>query len=233
MKDSSVKRYYSERVKKNSRTDFLWQVGKTINGKDVSDEQLELIVKTIIDQLDLSGKDKVLDLGCGNGLLTKKISACVQEITGLDLTAELYKIALEYNSSNNIRYINENIFDIDVKQYKNKFSKVYLYEVVQHLSLLEVDKLLIILNDITSSNAIIFIGGILDVDRKWDFFDTDERKSRYFDSLLSDIDPLGTWYYKDYFKYLAAKNNLNLECKSQCDELYTSHYRFDCVLWKK
>ena len=84
MMDHSVKKYYSERVKKNSRTDFLWQVGKTINGENVSPEQLELIVQTIVERLDLSGKDKVLDLGCGNGLLTKKISTYTQEITGLD-----------------------------------------------------------------------------------------------------------------------------------------------------
>ena len=233
MLDYNVKKYYSERAKKNSRTDFLWQVGKTINGEDVSCEQLELIVKTIVERLDLSGKDKVFDLGCGNGLLTKKISTFVQEITGLDLTTELYDVALEYHSSNNTRYINANIFDFDVKRYKNKFSKVYLYEVLQHLSLIESDKLLAILKGITSKKSTIFIGGILDMDKKWSFFDTVERKSQYFDSLLLGTDPLGTWYYKDYFKYLAGRHNLNVECKNQDDELYTSHYRFDCVLWKK
>ena len=121
MIDNNIRKYYSERVKKNGRTDFLWQVGKTVNGEEVSCEQLELIVKTIVDRLELSDKDKVLDLGCGNGLLTKKTSIFVQEITGLDLTTELCDIAIEYNSSNNIHYINTNIFDINVKQYKNEF----------------------------------------------------------------------------------------------------------------
>lgn len=231
--DHSVKKYYSERVKKNSRTDFLWQVGKTINGENVSPEQLELIVQTIVERLDLSGKDKVLDLGCGNGLLTKKISTYTQEITGLDLTTELYNIALEYNASNNIRYINENIFDLDVKQYDEAFSKVYLYEVLQHLSLVQSDKLVEILNNITTRNSVIFIGGILDMDKKWNFFDTVERKCQYFDSLLSGTDPLGSWYYKDYFKYLAKRHNLGFECMDQKGELYTSHYRFDCLFWKK
>lgn len=233
MIDHSVKKYYSDRVKKNSRTDFLWQVGKTVNGEEVSCEQLELIVNNIVKRLDLSAKDVVLDMGCGNGLLTKEVAKHVQKIVGLDSTAELYDIAVEYNASNNISYINENIFDLNLKQHANKFSKIYLYEVIQHLSLSESSDLLTVLNSITSKKSIIFIGGILDADKKWEFFNTDERKAAYFDSLLQGMDPLGTWYYKGYFKYLAEKHNLNFECIKQDDKLYTSHYRFDCVLWKK
>jgi hypothetical protein len=71
------------------------------------------------------------------------------------------------------------------------------------------------------------------MDRKWNFFDTEERKRQYFDSLLSGTDPLGTWYYKDYFKYLAKRHGLGFECMDQKHELYTGHYRFDCLLWKK
>ena len=228
-----VKQYYSGRVREKDRSDFLWQVGKTVDGEEVAQKQVDLIVKTVKDRLDLSQDDLVLDVGCGNGLLTKRVSEFAKEVTGIELTQELYEIALDYNNAKNIRYINKSIFDIDTAQYGGKYTKVYLYEVVQHFSVGETDRLIDILKSLTNEKAIIFLGGILDIEKRWSFFDTDERRRRYFDSVLSGADPLGTWYYKDYFKYLAEKQGLLAECYPQNSELYTRHYRFDCVMRKK
>ena len=228
-----VKMYYSGRVNEKARTDFLWQVGKTVGGQEVPQEQIDLIVKAIIGQLELSENDMVIDIGCGNGLLTKRTSEFVREITGIELTQELYEIALEYNSAKNTQYVNASIFDIDIEQQKSKYSKVYLYEVLQHLSLIESDNLIEVLNKITKEKAVIYLGGILDIEKRWCFFNTNERKYHYFDSVLSGEDPLGTWFYKDFFNYLGEKHELAVECYMQDSELYTSHYRFDCVMRKK
>jgi len=227
-----IKHYYSERVKNDKRDNFLWQVGKTVNGEEVPSEQIEIIINTIASRLKLDKIDNTLDIGCGNGLLTNKISEYVSDITGIELTRELYEIAEEYNSSDNISYANCNVLDFEVMGHGKFFSKVYLYEVIQHLNYREVDLLFSKLTGITTDDPMIFIGGILDVEKKWVFFDTVERRYMYFDGLLSENDPLGTWYHRDFFTCLAKKHNLNVECFDQDRNLYTSHYRFDCVLRK-
>lgn len=228
-----VRKYYAERVNEKVRTDFLWQVGKTVGGKVVPQVQIDLILKAIAERLELSENDVILDAGCGNGLLTKRISEFVKEITGIELTQDLYEIAAEYNSSENTRYINASVFDLDVKQHKNKYSKVYLYEVLQHLSLIESNRLIELIKMVTKEKAVIYFGGILDIEKRLCFFNTDERRDCYFDSILSGTDQLGTWYYMDYFRYLSKRHGLVAECYFQDSELYTSHYRFDCVMQKK
>lgn len=228
-----IKQYYRERVKNNDRNNFLWQVGKTVGGREVSNEQIELIVKNIASRLQFDKSDVVLDIGCGNGLLTKKISRYVSKVTGIDLTPELYEIAKQYNLTDNITYINGDVLNFNIVERDEKFTKVYLYEVIQHLNYREVDTLFTKLKNITVSKAIIFIGGILDVEKKWDFFDTVERRCSYFAGLLSGSDPLGVWYHKDFFNCLSKKHNLHVEYVAQENKLYTCHYRFDCLLRRK
>ena len=208
--NNKVQQYYCERINKNESNNFLWQVGKTVNGKVVSEDHLEIIIKTIINRLKLNKNDNLLDVGCGNGLLTKKIAEYVFSATGVELTPELFEIANKYNLGNNIRYINDNILKFDEKDTK-KYSKVYLYEVIQHLNYQEANELFYKLNEITVSNATIFIGGVLDVEKKWEFFDSEERRGVYFTSLLSGGSSLGTWYYKGFFKFLAEKHGFYVD----------------------
>jgi len=228
-----IKNYYRDRIKSRDPNDFSWQVGKTVSGKVVSDRQIELIVKNIATSLCLDKKDMVLDVGCANGMLTKKISEYVCKIRGVELTAELCEVAKEYNAASNISYITGDILNCDVVMNDEKYTKVYLYEVIQHLSYQQADVLFEKLKVITVDNVIILIGGILDIEKKWRFFDSEERRCNYFRGLLAGSDPLGSWYHKDFIKCLARKHGLFVDCYAQEDELYTSHYRFDCVLRKK
>lgn len=230
---NKIEQYYSDRINKSRCDDFLWQVGKTVNGKAVPHDQVEIIVKTITNRLKLNKNDIVLDIGCGNGLLTKKISKYVSKATGVELTPDLFEIAEKYHLCNNVSYINYNILNLGEEAVNEKYTKVYLYEVIQHFNYIETDKLFSKLIEITSKNAIFFIGGILDIEKKMTFFDSKERRAMLFTSLLKESDPLGTWYYKEFLDFLAEKYNLYSECLAQDDKLYTAHYRFDCLLQKK
>lgn len=225
-----VKRYYRERLNNTKGEKLLWQVGKTVNEEEITDAQFNLIIDTIVKRLNLKKTDFVLDIGCGNGLLTKAISNYVLEITGVELTPELFHVANIISKANNINYINCDIFDFNKNIYSKPFNKIYLYEVMQHIDYKSADSFFSKLNDISDKNTRIFIGGILDIEKKWIFFDSYERRCAYFADIVSGNNPLGSWYHKDFLKYLGRKYDFEVFCSFQEDRLYTAHYRFDCLL---
>jgi cyclopropane fatty-acyl-phospholipid synthase-like methyltransferase len=227
-----VKKYYRDRVLKAEFSSLLWQVGKTVSGVDVPDGQIEIIISAISNSLQLDVADKVLDIGSGNGLLTKKIATIVSSVTGVELTAELYDVAMQRSLGKNIKYLNMNIYDFLNVPQKLDFNKIYLYEVLQHFNYQKTDELFSALDSTCKSGTEIFVGGIPDLSKVWDFFNNRKRKSRYYSGLVSGKDPIGTWYHKNFFDCLAFKYGFQFEILDQQSDLYTSHYRYDCVFKK-
>ena len=116
MKDNDIKKYYMQKSKMFSGIsdlDLLQQVGKTHLGKTISIEKLQILVDSIIDNLQISKKDNVVDFGCANGLVTKKISSNSNYIYAYDLSEDLIKVAKKNNASKNI------LFNNYIKQYDN------------------------------------------------------------------------------------------------------------------
>lgn len=72
----------------------------------------------------------VLDLGCGNGHITKSISSYVKKIIGVDFSKESIKLANQKKAGKNIEYI---ISSIDELPFKNNFDTVILCEVIEHV----------------------------------------------------------------------------------------------------
>lgn len=227
-----IRKYYSSRVSQADRNKFLWQVGKTIDGKEVSEDQLDIIVNTIRAKLKLGHDDSVLDVGCGNGLITKIIAGRVKDVVGIELTPELFDIAREYNQLGNISYINNDILYMSPADFSSKISKVYLYEVLQHMDYPNVYALINMFTEILNKDSVVFIGGILDEEKKWQFIDSYERRCSYLSALINKEDALGIWFHQDYLRCIGEDLGFNVECFPQERALYTSGYRFDCVLRK-
>src|SRR5262245_51565942 len=78
--------------------DALAQVGRTINGRPVSNDQVELIVNAVLEGLSLHQNDHLLDLCCGNGLITKELSKLCEWVTGVDYSHELIRTAKAHYS---------------------------------------------------------------------------------------------------------------------------------------
>lgn len=73
---------------------------------------------------------RVLDMGCGDGTITKKVAEHVREITALDISEKAIEIALRFNMYPKIQYLN-----IPVEDYQpdKPFNIVLMFEVVEHL----------------------------------------------------------------------------------------------------
>ncbi|PWW36481.1 class I SAM-dependent methyltransferase [Chromohalobacter israelensis] len=217
--------YYSRLATFN---DPYRQVGKTKYGAPVGVEQLGKISTHIARALSLTVEDSVLDLGCGNGLLTRNIAEKVYEIIGVEKNKDLYDEAVRQTSVDNIFYINCDILEF-IEAGKG-IKKGYLYEVLQHIPYKELPRLIKNQKSILGKGGKLFIGGIPDEERKWRFYYTKSQREFYYNCLMEGREALGYWYKSDFLMYVCGQLNVGCRILRQPKKLYTSHYRFDCIL---
>ena len=87
---------HDEYARSRPRNDFWGQIRRTVRGIPVDETQIELIVETIDTALNLNSNDTVLDLCCGNGALSSRISQKISGLIGVDSSEYLISIAKEY-----------------------------------------------------------------------------------------------------------------------------------------
>ena len=75
---------------------------------------------------------KILDLGCGGGLICEPLSRLGAKITGVDFAENNIKVAKLHAKKNNLQ-INYLIQDIENLTLKNKFDIIILFEVLEHI----------------------------------------------------------------------------------------------------
>ena len=73
--------------------DFFAQVKRTVNGKPVSQEQINIIVNSIVNGLQLKSNDVMFDLGCGNGALSMLMFSSIKKYHGVDFSEFLVEVA--------------------------------------------------------------------------------------------------------------------------------------------
>lgn len=69
--------------------------------------------KAYIDILPIKANDRVLDLGCSNGYVTKLLSQRANQVIGVDYSRDLLKIAEKENKSSNITYHQSDLKEIE------------------------------------------------------------------------------------------------------------------------
>jgi ubiquinone/menaquinone biosynthesis C-methylase UbiE len=62
--------------------------------------QSEVILPGLLKLMDIKKSDNILDLACGQGFFTSKFAKFAGKATGVDISKELIKIALEQNTGN-------------------------------------------------------------------------------------------------------------------------------------
>ena len=105
--------------------DYDW-----INNNTSHHKYLIRSVNKILDQIKLNtNKLELLDIGCGNGYLTKSISNKFTRTIGIDLSKEGINQAKKY-SNDSLNFINIDMEDLITKG--SKFDFISSFEVIEH-----------------------------------------------------------------------------------------------------
>lgn len=209
-----------------SSDDRFKQVQKTRFGETVGFEVIDIVRNTILQNLSITSKDTVVDLGSGNGLIAEAISGDCKQLYGVELNQKLLEVALK-TKPGNVEY-----FQGDITVFENeliKQAKCYSNEVLQFLTYPDLRTLLKhVMVDLQAKS--LFIAGIPDADRLFNFYNTAENRAFYYRCVEKGDSPMGTWWDKGFVEFIAADLGLKVELCAQSDELYTHHYRFDALI---
>ena len=209
--------------------DLFYQVGKTINKLPIQQNIFDQMILDIINKLELNENDILLELCCGNGLLTKPLSFFVNKIYAFDFTEHLISTAKLKNQNENIEYA---VGDVK-SDFLNLFSiskmpnKYLMNDSLGYFTVSDLEKILI---NIKKSSFIIYITGIPNDLLKWNFYNTEERKFKYKENVKNGDefnDGIGRWWKDSELYELSIKLNLKLEIENQHNEI--SSFRMNAI----
>ncbi len=94
-----------------------------------------LRIRYILDVLSRKkiNKIKILDVGCGGGLISEGLSKLGAKVTGIDFVEENIKIAKLHAKKNNLK-INYFVKDFEKEIIKDKYDVIVIFEVLEHLN---------------------------------------------------------------------------------------------------
>ena len=227
------KKHFNQQAALFEETEFLKQVQKTVSGQPITPAQFDALVSDIRNSLDIRSDDFIFDMCCANGVITAKIAKACRAVIGIDFSEPLINIAGKYNKPANVTYFCMSVLDQNVKKLTNNpFSKVYMNESLQHFKEDDLPEILELIIAVSSPTPVILISGIPDIDKLWDFYDTDERREEYKRRKSQNQEAIGTWWSRDYIADVCLQNGLKCEFLSQNPILHSAHYRFDVRLTK-
>ena len=104
-------------------------------------------------------KIKILDVGCGGGLISEPMAKLGAQIEGIDADVDSIKIAKEHARKENlkIKYTNENL-DMLIADNFRKFDVIFALEVLEHVDY--PDDFLSKIASLTEENGLVFVSSI-------------------------------------------------------------------------
>lgn len=176
--------------------DFLVQVGHTEGGQPYSQQQFDAMLQSIRTALGLSPGDRLLDVCCGNGVVTRALAASCRQAVGTDFSETLIGVARRHNGAPNLSYVVADARGLQTLDLSGgtAFNRILLYAALQHFETGDLPRLLSGLRAHAEAGAVILIGGILDASRKHLYLDTPEKISQYERYRSEGLDRLGTWW---------------------------------------
>lgn len=225
--------FWNTNPKQFKEDDLFRQVGKTKKGEPISVKGLKQIIHQIIDHLKINKRDKIIDLCCGNGLITSRIADHCSTIIGIDYSEPLIKIAKNYSYKPNIEYIHSSVLNINYGKLflSERNIKIYMNESLQHFDDCMLEELLKKILENLSYNPLIFISGVPDIKRILNFYNTPERVEKNKHKIENGMDDIiGTWWDFEVIEKIANDNGYNAEYLSQNENIPTHHYRYNVLL---
>jgi cyclopropane fatty-acyl-phospholipid synthase-like methyltransferase len=222
------KSFWLKHAKENLNSEPQIQVLRTLDKQPISRKVFEAIVNSIAEMLEPQPGNSMLDLCCGNGVITRELINRFATVTAVDLSEE-FVAQLGNGLEGNITAFAADARTVQFTE--NTFDRILLYAGLQYFSESETVDLFMRMRHWVRNGGSVVIGDIPDASRRWNFFDSPARESAYFEALKGGQPIVGNWFEPGWLKKLAQHAGFaSALTKLQPQSFPYQHYRFDIVL---
>ena len=224
------KHYWDKHVESVTDNDPFRRVLRVQNKQPLSESLFSELVTYIIRHLKLGPDDRVLDLCCGNGLITTRLARYCKQVVAVDFCQDL----IEELNQQSVKNVSTIVTDVAQLGYaSNSVDRILLAAALQHFSQPQVIYMFCQYFQWLKSNGILLLTDILDSNRIWQFYDDVEREAAYFENTMNKMPILGTWFDGEWLIKLARYAGFSeARIIDQPEQFLYSHYRFDFICYK-
>lgn len=205
------------------------QVGRMLNGVELTDDIIDNTAAYIINMLQINQQSEVLDVCCGNGLITNKVAAYCRHITGIDFSNEMIQSA-EIQKKHNANFICENAMNFMLnKQFDAvyiAFSFQYFEQTVQAIKLLQN-----CLQHLKKGGRLL-ITDIPDAEKIFKYYNTPYKVFQLVISKILNNNNMGRFWNKRDLIKICYELQVHCQIIQQQNWQPYRHYRFDALIIK-
>ena len=222
------KSFWLSHSMENQDSDPQIQVLRTLNQQAISQEIFSSIVDSVVTMLKPEQGNNLLDLCCGNGLLTRELINKFRAVTAIDLS-EKFISQVGSGMGDKVTAFAADARTVELPE--KSFDRILLYAGIQYFSNSETISLLMRLRRWIRDGGSVVLGDIPDATRKWKFFNSPQRESAYFDALKSGKPIVGNWFEPVWLEKLSYYSGFSSAVTRLQPQTHPyQHYRFDLVL---
>ncbi|MEO0471859.1 MAG: methyltransferase domain-containing protein [Bacteroidota bacterium] len=213
--------------------DFHAQVARKSDRIPVDDLLLDYIADHIAMRLKLGPDDRLLDAGCGNGQLSKRLARKCKEVVGVDLSPELIRKARRHHGADNIYYQVGEITRLS-NLLNGPFDKINLYYTFQYLdSFRKGQAAMREMSYLIRPHGLIFLGDVPDRRKLDTFFPSPVQRLRYQLQQSFGGSESGRFWKENDIRKLAHEQWITVEVCPQPKDLPFADHRMDYLLEKR
>lgn len=221
----------------HSEDDLFLQVGKTIDSKPIERAVLAQMVAAIVRSLKLTAQDRLLDLCCGNGLLSFELALTAAHVTSVDFAPHMIQAAHEFKMRPNIEYrVDDVLKPVDELVGSGaRINKVLMNDSLAYFDADGLSRLLGNLQAYFGKEPVRFLmTGIPNYDLRWNFYNTPERRARFEDHERRGDDTndgMGRWWRPQEITRICELRGLSVEISNQPYPIST--YRMNALVTRE
>lgn len=223
---------YKEYPKTLAEDDLWGQVRRTVHGKPVPEEQIEMIVTAIRQGLALQRDDVLLDLACGNGALSSYLFDDVAQLLGVDFSDYLISVAQKrFAQPGRSAFIVQDAASYVLGEPEpQRFTKALCYGSFSFFSADDAQAVLAGLHRRFPRLQRVMLGNLPDRDRAHRFYPAGKDYAAELDDPAAQI---GIWRSVRQMQALCMQTGWRLEITRMPGAFYAGAYRYDALLHRE
>jgi SAM-dependent methyltransferase len=205
------------------------QVARTFARQPYSEPVIAYLVSRLVDLLAPPGSDSsLLDLACGNGMITSRLARNFEHVTGVDFSEPLIETARTWFPAPNVEYLLGDVCDLGAIH--RTYDRVLLNFSLQYFDRVQAGRMFQRLATLVNPGARIVLGDVADGDRRWNFYRGIRGRARYAFDALRDRPIIGHWWRPADLLLIAERFGWTLTLHYQDQRLPNHYFRFDATL---